>query len=119
MNPMEFKKRLARELVAQFHDNEASRTAEAYFEKTVQGGQLPDEIPRFVRPKPAQERLSQIMVEAKLVDGASEAKRLINQGAVEINGETVRSNVAAATIDSGSVLQVGPRRVTVVEYRDG
>ena len=119
VNPMEFKKRLARELVAQFHDNEASRTAEAYFEKTVQGGQLPDEIPRFVRPKPAQERLSQIMVEAKLVDGASEAKRLINQGAVEINGETVRSNVAAATIDSGSVLQVGPRRVTVVEYRDG
>ena len=118
-NPMEFKKRLARELVAQFHDNEASRTAEAHFEKTVQGGQLPDDIPRFVRAVPAQERLSHIMVEAKLVYGASEAKRLINQGAVEINGETIKSNIAAAAIDSGSVLQVGPRRLTIVEYRDG
>jgi len=118
VNPMEIKKRLARELVSQFHDAEASRSAEAYFEATVQRGQLPKGIPIFVRPMPGQERLSNIMVEAKLVDGSTQAKRLIDQGAVSLNGETIRINIAATSIDSGSLLQVGPRRLMVVEYSD-
>ena len=44
VNPMELKKRLAREIVAQFHDADAAREAEAYFERTVQQRELPEDI---------------------------------------------------------------------------
>ena len=48
-NPMELKKRLARELVSQFHDAAAAESAEAYFEQTVQRGETPDDI-AILRP---------------------------------------------------------------------
>ena len=118
-NPMELKKRLARELVTQFHDAEAARGAEGYFERTVQRREVPEDVPRYTLGRPSEgDRLSQVLVEAKLADSASEAKRLINQGAVEINGTSIRSNVAARTIESGSLVKVGPRRLAVIEYRD-
>ena len=119
VNPMELKKRLARELVTQFHDAEAARGAEGYFERSVQRREVPEDVPRHTLGRPSEgERLSQLLVEAKLADSASDAKRLINQGAVEINGTSVRTNVAARTIESGSLVKVGPRRLAVIEYRD-
>ena len=45
LNPMELKKRLAGELVGQFHDPDASREARRYFERTVQSGESPEDIP--------------------------------------------------------------------------
>ena len=118
VNPMDLKKRLAQELVTQFHDADSALSAGRHFERTVQRREVPEDITHYRRPKPTEERLSQIMVEAKLAESSSEAKRLINQGAVAINGERVLTNMAASSIDSGSVLQVGLRRLVIIEYRD-
>ena len=112
VNPMELKKRLARELVAQFHDADAATNAERNFERTVQGGQMPDDIPEFALPAPdalAGMRLSRLLVDAGLASSAGEARRLISQGAVQIDGERV-SEDSAAGIEVGAVLRAGRRR---------
>ncbi len=112
VNPMELKKRLARELVAQFHDVDAAREAEGHFERTVQGGGLPEDMPEYELPSAdllAGMRLSRLLVDAGLASSAGEARRLIDQGAVQIDGERV-SDDSAAGIASGCVLRAGRRR---------
>ena len=112
VNPMELKKRLARELVAQFHDVEAAREAERHFERTVQGGGEPEDMPEHALP-PAETlagmRLSRLLVDAGLAGSAGEARRLISQGAVQIDGERV-SDDSAAGVKAGVVLRAGRRR---------
>lgn len=112
VNPMEFKKRLAYELVAQFHDAEAAREEELHFERTVQRRELPEDMPEYALP-PAEAlaglRLSRLLVDAGLVSGAGEARRLISQGAVQIDGERV-SEDSVAGVTAGSVLRAGRRR---------
>ena len=112
VNPMELKKRLARELVAQFHDAGAATDAERNFERTVQGGQIPEDIPEFALPAPdalARMRLSRLLVDAGLASSAGEARRLVSQGAVQIDGERV-SEDSTAGIEVGAVLRAGRRR---------
>ena len=84
VNPMELKKRLAGELVGQFHDSDAALEARQYFERTVQSGESPEDIPRLRAAgavRPGGKRLSRVLVDAELASSASEARRLISQGA--------------------------------------
>ena len=116
-NPMELKKRLARELVAQFHDAAAANEAEVYFERTVQRRETPEDIATFVLPSAselAQKRLSDILMDAKLTASSSDARRLINQDAVKVNDETVSTNVAATVLAVGDIVQVGRRRLVKI-----
>ena len=110
VNPMDLKKRLAREIVAQFHDDKAALAAERRFERTVQGRGLPDDIDGFEGSQ-LRGRLADFLVDAGLARSAGEAKRLINQNAVQRNGEPVASNVDARTaLAPGDVIRVGRRR---------
>ena len=112
VNPMELKKRLARELTAQFHDAAAAREAERAFERTIQRGALPDDIAEYELPSPdalASMRLSRLMVDAGVAESAAEARRLINQGAVQLDGERVTADAAAA-VGAGGALRAGRRR---------
>ena len=112
VNPMELKKRLARELTAQFHDAAAALEAERAFERTVQRGALPDDIPEYELPSPealASMRLSRLMVDAGVAESAAEARRLISQGAVQLDGERVTADAAAA-VGAGGALRAGRRR---------
>ena len=75
VNSMELKKRLARELVTQFHGVEAAHDAQNYFERTVQRRETPEDIATYELPPPMElmgKRLSHILVAAKL---AEERKR--------------------------------------------
>lgn len=119
VNPMELKKLLARELVSYFHDPEAASAAAEYFERIVQRKETPGDSPRFTRPVPSSDgklRLGHILVETELAESVSEAKRLIKQNAVRINGIVVEKNIAASEIESGSLIQSGPRRSVIVGY---
>ena len=113
INPMELKKRLARELVTQFHDSEAARGAESYFERTVQRHEVPDDVPTYELRSPSdpdQKRLSRIITEAGLAGGSSEARRLISQGAVQVDGRKVTEDSVPDFLKSGSIVRVGRRR---------
>jgi len=109
INPMELKKRLAREIVEQFHDKQAAADAQAHFEKTVQKKEMPDEIPEFrtsISAEPVQ--LASLIAAAGLAESKNAARRLITQGAVEIDGQKVTTETAV--IKSGSILKAGKRR---------
>ena len=124
VNPMDFKKQLAREITAQFHDQAAADEAQADFERVVQRRALPQEIPDFNEPsltaayQNENRRLSNIIVEAGLAPSVTEAKRLINQGAVqaidEANGDsrTLERDEHSSRLDlqHSTVLKVGRRR---------
>lgn len=112
-NPMELKKRLARDLVAQFHGVESARRAQEHFERTVQRREIPREMSTYELPTPqqlAEKRLSWILLEAKLVSSASEARRLISQGAVRINDRKINDDSGLTALQAGDILKVGRRR---------
>jgi tyrosyl-tRNA synthetase len=117
-NPMDLKKRLARTLVATFHSGQDAESAEAHFEHTVQEGQAPVNVPDLALPASAdrkQKRLSAFLVDAGLVGSGGEAKRLIDQRAVSLNGTILESNVTTDALSDG-VLKVGKRQfVRLVE----
>ena len=110
-NLMDLKKRLAHELVVQFHGQSAAREARGFFERTVQGREAPDEIPTLVvaGEDAGAKRLSDLILDAGLARSSGEARRLIDQGAVRLDGRQIAENVAASELASG-VLRVGRRR---------
>ena len=124
INPMDMKKRLAREITTQFHESAAADAAQENFERVVQRRDLPEEIPEFAEPSldPSfdgeSRRLSNIIVDAGLATSAAEAKRLINQGAVQLITESAgdartfeRDDRASGLgLAHRSVLKVGRRR---------
>ena len=114
VNPMDLKKRLAGELVDQFHDADASRAAQEYFERTVQGGVSPDDIKSYELPPPSElagKRLSRVLVDAGLAGSVTDARRLISQGAVQLDGEKVGADSSASELQAGTILRAGRRRM--------
>ena len=124
VNPMEMKKRLAWDITDQFHERSAADAAQANFERVVQRRALPEEIPEFAEPSLAPSfenetrRLSNIIVDAGLAPSTTEAKRLINQGAVQIisdpsgDSRTLDRDDRAAGLglEHRTVIKVGRRR---------
>jgi tyrosyl-tRNA synthetase len=114
-NPMEFKHRLAREIVTQFHDASAAHAAEAEFRRVVQGGGVPEDIDSVsIAGVALQEGLAatpalvDALVTWGLAASKNEARRLVAQNAVEVDGERVGE--APVAIRDGSIVRVGKRR---------
>ena len=116
VNPMILKKRLAREIVAQLYDQKAATEAEEHFARVFQKREVPEEIKEYHITLRAGIGLRDILVEAHLAKSRSEAGRLIEQGAVSIDGEKVTSYTA--TVKSGSVIKVGKHRFAKVINSD-
>ncbi|MGH7573208.1 MAG: tyrosine--tRNA ligase, partial [Gemmatimonadota bacterium] len=110
-NPRDWKRRLARELVARYHDPAAAAAAETHFDRLFVEHGLPDEIREVtVSLSEPDAPLSWILREAGLVSSSSEAVRLFEQGGVSVDGERatdVRIRFPAGTT---VLLQVGKRR---------
>jgi len=84
LHPKAVKQELARRLVAQFHGEEAARQAEAEFEAVFAGGGVPDEVPE--KELAGAWNLARLLAAAELAPSNGEARRLIQQGAVSIDG---------------------------------
>ena len=116
-NPRDIKVLLAQEIVARFHNQQAAVDALAEFEARFQKGVLPDDMPEVaVVSQDGKVGVPQMLKQAGLVDSTSEAMRMIQAGAVKLDGERV--NDKGDTVKAGSVVvaQVGKRkfaRITV------
>ena len=113
VNPMGLKKRLAKGLVAQFHGAEAAGAAEENFRKTVQRSEQPEDIDAYTPASLSDlgdKRLTRILVDAKLAKSISEARRLIDQGAVQVRGERVTTDHVPVDLRPGDVIKIGRRR---------
>ena len=112
VNPIELKKTVAYKLVSDFHDSKAATLAREFFEKTVQGGEVPNDIPEYTVPSgeaATNLRLSNILVNSGLTASTGEARRLIDQGAVRINDVAITKNENVVDLDRG-ILRAGRRR---------
>ena len=116
-NPMNLKKRLALDLTAQFHGADAAREAQEFFERTIQRGAQPDDIPTMAVDAAAAEgkRLSHLIADAGMAESVGAARRLIAQGAVSLDGKRVSQNVPATALGDG-ILKVGRRRYARLEF---
>lgn len=107
-NPRDIKFDLARELVSRFHDPRAADLAQADFIARFQRHELPDHLPGFTLPASAS--FPQLLQQAGLVSSTSEGIRMIQQGAVRVNGERVAEPALKWGSGQSLVIQVGKRR---------
>jgi tyrosyl-tRNA synthetase len=117
-HPKEAKVALAKEVVARFHDAAAADRAEAHFAQVHARREVPDEVDeRAVALEGAASLpLARLLADAKVVASGSEARRLIAQGGVSVNGERVGDDKAA--LGAGEhLVKVGKRRF--VRFRIG
>ena len=116
-NPMDLKKRLAGELVTWLHDSDAAREAQAFFERTVQRGHTPEDIPTLAvsAADAVSMRLSALIVDAGMASSSGEARRLIDQGAVRLDDAQIRENAPVSSLSDG-VLRVGRRRYARLKF---
>jgi len=117
-NPRDIKFRLARELVARFHDQTSAAKAQDNFIARFQKGQLPEDIPeRMLQSAAGSMSISIALKEADLTKTTSEARRMLQQGAVRLDGERVTDVDLALPAGASHVVQVGKRRfarITIV-----
>jgi tyrosyl-tRNA synthetase len=112
LHPMEAKKRLARTVTAMYHGEDGAAAAEAAFARVVQAREVPDNID-LVRLSTASgsEPMWRVVVLAGMAPSNSEARRLIQQGAVEVDGSRVSDPVHKVEASGESrLLQVGKRK---------
>ena len=138
VNPMELKKRLAREIVSQLYSQKEASQAEEHFTRVVQNKEMPDEIRQVniteellqkikgckmtedgflagIREVGSPDETTEwvvsvplLLCEIGLAKSRSDAKRLIAQESVRIDGKTIYET--NSNIRVGSIIKVGPRR---------
>jgi tyrosyl-tRNA synthetase len=109
-DPMEAKLALARGIVERYHGPDLAVRAEEHFTRVVREHQPPEEVPEARLPDGNPVHLPALLVEHLGIGSTSEARRLIAQGGVKINGEPVSDLDVARTGLDGAVVQAGKRR---------
>ena len=108
LHPMEAKKKLAWEIASIFDGDEAAGKAAAHFERVHQKRQLPKEMPSCALTGPT--NVVDVIHSAGLTRSKSEARRLVQQGAVKLDGERVTAIETEIKPQGEKILQVGKRR---------
>jgi tyrosyl-tRNA synthetase len=110
IHPGEAKRDLARRIVDRYHGQGSGLVAEQAFNELFRDKQLPDDVPTAPIPDDDPVWLPKALSEAQLVASNSEGRRLIDQGAVKINGERVTQDTIARDRLLDATVQVGKRR---------
>lgn len=109
-NPRDVKAELAKLIVETYCDASSAEEAEAEFEKVFRKGESPSEMPEVKLERGKEFSLTDLLVETKLAASRSEARRLISQKAVKVDGKVIDDNLYRVKIKNDLILQVGPRR---------
>jgi tyrosyl-tRNA synthetase len=109
-DPLEAKLELARSIVARSHGENAAGEAEDHFTRVVREGKAPEDVPEAPLPDGDPVHLPALLVDALGVASTSEARRLIAQGGVKLDGEPVLEVDVPRERLEGRVLQAGKRR---------
>jgi tyrosyl-tRNA synthetase len=116
INPRDIKKYLARTIVKMYHGEAASEVAEEAFEKVFVNKDLPDDIPEF-NLQESSYRLDDLLIQTKTAESKSNARRLIQQGGVSVNGEKISDPFTTIELDAETVLKVGKRKFAKILHQ--
>jgi tyrosyl-tRNA synthetase len=108
-HPSDAKRRLGRLVVTRFYDAGAAAAAEEHFNRVVRDRKAPADVPEFTLTEP-EVHMPALLVDALGVASRSEARRLIQQGGVALDGEAVNALDLPASALRGRVLRAGKRR---------
>jgi tyrosyl-tRNA synthetase len=110
-HPRDAKARLGRELVELLHGAEAADAAADAFDRQFRGGELPEDIPEHRWPGEGALPLANLLRELGLASSGGEARRLVEQGGVRVDGEVASEAMGMVEPPEGELLiQVGKRR---------
>ncbi|MFO7995935.1 MAG: tyrosine--tRNA ligase, partial [Dehalococcoidia bacterium] len=121
VNPMNLKKRLAYEIVGQFHGKPAADEAQEHFTQIFQKREMPEEIPEYtfaathIGDDLYQLDIAPTLVKEGVVKGSGELKRLLAQQAIEIDGKKISSTTVNAR--QGSIIKIGKRRFVRIDIK--
>ena len=123
VNPMDLKKRLAWQITATFHPSQEADAAQEHFQRVVQRRDIPDDIPEVPIGQITGPRWSAILESVGLASSTSDAKRVINQGGIQIirpSGEstTLRQDGLASELVNNLVIKRGNRRYVRLTLQD-
>ena len=112
LKPMDAKRRLARSIVAEWHDEDAAQAAEDQWTRTFSQRNVPDDIPDaaidFAGGDAIEVALPVLLHDIGAAASRAEAKRLVTQGAVRIDDEVVKDQ--STELRNGAVIRVGRRK---------
>ena len=119
VNPRDLKLDLAESIATRYHSAAAAKAAREGFLRQFSQGELPSDMPTITvadaELKDGQILLSRLVVKCDSSVSNSQARRLIAQGAVELDGERATDPVATVEPKSGAVLKVGKRRYARID----
>ena len=111
LHPMEAKKRLARTVTAMYHGDAGAAEGEAHFARVVQHKEVPENIDEItIRTSVGGQPIWRVLAQTGLVPSSSEGRRLIQQGAVELDGEPIVDLNYTVSPGNTHLLKVGKRR---------
>ncbi|MFL2997978.1 MAG: S4 domain-containing protein, partial [Candidatus Neomarinimicrobiota bacterium] len=108
INPMIYKRKLARKIVEMYYDLETAEKAENYFNTVVVGKGIPDDIPTFKLE--SDDLIVNVIFDAGILKSKGEARRLIKQGAVKLNSKPIVDIKSIISSKGDQILKIGKRR---------
>ncbi|MCA1054350.1 tyrosine--tRNA ligase [Rossellomorea aquimaris] len=115
LHPRDAKVKLARTIVATYHGEDAADAAVQHFETVFQKGAMPDDIPVVEWKGEPSIGIIDLLVELGMQRSKSEARRMIKNGGIRIDGEKVLDTELGVTLRDGMIVQVGKRKFVKVE----
>ncbi|MBT8378838.1 MAG: tyrosine--tRNA ligase [Ignavibacteria bacterium] len=111
LNPRDIKRALARNLVSMYHDEDAAKQAEAEFDKIFIKKDVPDDIPEYkIEDDKSEINIIELITKIKFAPSKGEAKRLVMQGGVSVDGNKITNFNSKLKLKDGMILKVGKRK---------
>ncbi|MCX8056154.1 MAG: tyrosine--tRNA ligase [Ignavibacteria bacterium] len=110
VNPRDLKRKLARTIVEQYYSKEAALEAEENFDKIFVRKEIPDEVTEVIVDAETASNIITLLRKIGAAPSNSEARRLVDQGGVSINGEKITNPNSKIQINNESILKVGKRK---------
>lgn len=110
INPRDLKRELARTLVTMYHNQEAAESAQKEFDNIFINKGLPDEIEEFSIGNNKEINILDLIILVNFAPSKGEARRLVQQGGVTIDGEKINDSHQIIFLKSGMILKVGKRK---------
>ena len=114
-NPMEIKRKLAYTILSELYCDEDAKKSQEHFQKTVQNKQAPKVLPTYKFSGKAQTRIDDLLLLTNLAESRLQAKRLIEQGGVEIEGSKITDSNLEIEVKNDMVLKVGKRKFVKIK----
>ena len=118
LHPRDAKILLGKTIVRMYHGSEAASLAEGQFKKVFQKGALPDDIPEEEWKGEEKISIVNLLVDLKMQNSKSEARRMIKNGGIKLNSEKVLDEQIEVEIVDGMVVQVGKRKFKKLRWKN-